>query len=76
MTIWVRFADRLVTKVITTAKTFKAARQDGKGNPAAAAVAMEARVPASVEQFNAILDDIESEIVSLLKRTTGGILFH
>ncbi|KAH6627619.1 hypothetical protein F5144DRAFT_279398 [Chaetomium tenue] len=49
--------------VITTAKTFKAARQDGKGNPAAAAVAMEARVPASVEQFNAILDDIESEIL-------------
>ncbi|KAH6841133.1 hypothetical protein B0I37DRAFT_386189 [Chaetomium sp. MPI-CAGE-AT-0009] len=49
--------------VITTAKTFRAARQDGKGNPAAAAAAMEARVPAAVEQFNAILDDIESEIL-------------
>ncbi|KAK3296274.1 uncharacterized protein B0H64DRAFT_166575 [Chaetomium fimeti] len=49
--------------VITTAKTFRAARQDGKGNPAAAAAAMETRVPAAVEQFNAILDDIESEIL-------------
>ena len=59
-------ADCMVAKLVTTAKTFRAARRDGKGNPAAAAAAMETRVPASIEKFNAILDEVESDIVSLL----------
>ncbi|KAK4043273.1 hypothetical protein C8A01DRAFT_43761 [Parachaetomium inaequale] len=49
--------------LVTTAKTFRAARRDGKGNPAAAAAAMETRVPASIEKFNAILDEVESDIL-------------
>jgi hypothetical protein len=56
----------MVAKLVTTAKTFRAARRDGKGNPAAAAAAMEMRVPASIEKFNAILDEVESDIVSML----------
>ncbi|KAK4153688.1 hypothetical protein C8A00DRAFT_43437 [Chaetomidium leptoderma] len=49
--------------LVTTAKAFRAARPDGKGNPAAAAAAMETRVPAAVEKFNAILDDMEYDLL-------------
>ncbi|KAL2155841.1 hypothetical protein VTH82DRAFT_583 [Thermothelomyces myriococcoides] len=51
--------------LVTTAKAFKAARRDGKANPAAAAAAIETRIPAAVERFNAILDDAESDILEL-----------
>lgn len=56
----------MVVKLVTTAKAFKAARRDGKANPAAAAAAMETRIPDAVERFNALLDDVESEIVSII----------
>ncbi|KAK4250574.1 hypothetical protein C7999DRAFT_38414 [Corynascus novoguineensis] len=62
-----RQIDRLPNVVndvlVTTAKAFKAARRDGKANPAAAAAAMETRIPDAVERFNALLDDVESEIL-------------
>ncbi|KAL2146035.1 hypothetical protein VTI28DRAFT_5374 [Corynascus sepedonium] len=62
-----RHIDRLPNVVndvlVTTAKAFKAARRDGKANPAAAAAAMETRIPDAVERFNALLDDVESEIL-------------
>jgi len=49
---------------VTTAKAFRAARPDGKGTVAAAAAAMETRIPAAVEKFNALLDELECELVS------------
>ncbi|AEO57400.1 hypothetical protein MYCTH_2303524 [Thermothelomyces thermophilus ATCC 42464] len=62
-----RQIDRLPNVVndvlVTTAKAFKAARRDGKANPAAAAAAIESRIPDAVERFNAILDDVESDIL-------------
>ncbi|KAK3900278.1 hypothetical protein C8A05DRAFT_17398 [Staphylotrichum tortipilum] len=49
--------------LVTTAKAFKAARPDGKGNSAGAVTMAEARIPAAVEKFNAILDELECEIL-------------
>jgi hypothetical protein len=52
--------------VVTTAKAFRAARPDGKGNPAAAAAAVKTQIPAAIEKFNWALDDLEAELVSVL----------
>lgn len=53
-----------VAKLVTTAKAFRAASRDGRGNPAAAAATIETRIPESFEKFNALLDDLECDLVS------------
>ncbi|KAK4115001.1 hypothetical protein N656DRAFT_476569 [Canariomyces notabilis] len=53
----------LTDVVVTTGKAFKAARQDGNGSLAEAAVAMETRIPASIEKFNWTLDELEIDII-------------
>ncbi|KAG7290239.1 hypothetical protein NEMBOFW57_000237 [Staphylotrichum longicolle] len=51
----------VVNDVVT--KAFRAARPDGKGTVAAPAAAMETRIPAAVEKFNALLDELECELL-------------
>ncbi|KAK4242471.1 hypothetical protein C8A03DRAFT_29403 [Achaetomium macrosporum] len=49
--------------IVTTGKAFKAARRDGKANPAEVSAAMNVRIPAAVERFNSVLDDLEADIL-------------
>ncbi|KAH6624459.1 hypothetical protein B0J18DRAFT_456744 [Chaetomium sp. MPI-SDFR-AT-0129] len=49
--------------LVTTAKAFRAASRDGRGNPAAAAATIETRIPESFEKFNALLDDLECDLL-------------
>lgn len=47
--------------MVTTGKAFKAAKRDGSAS--STSHALEARIPLAVEKFNAILDELESEVV-------------
>ncbi|AEO69592.1 f16c55b7-ca3c-498a-8825-e57ca3d98944 [Thermothielavioides terrestris] len=49
--------------IVTTGKAFKAARRDGKGSSAEASASLETRIPAAVEKFNSVLDDLECDIL-------------
>ncbi|KAK3301606.1 uncharacterized protein B0T15DRAFT_317244 [Chaetomium strumarium] len=49
--------------IVTTGKAFKAAKRDGKANPAEVSVAINERIPAAVERFNSVLDDLEADIL-------------
>lgn len=47
-------------------KVFKSAGKDGKCNSSIAQLVANNKIPASIEVFNAALDEIEGEIVNAL----------
>jgi hypothetical protein len=49
---------------VQTGKALNAAAKDGKGGVGQAPAIVQSRLPASIERFHTVLNEIENEIVS------------